>query len=58
MRNSIFEGECDLPFSPPESFERHRLISISIRSANVDNSVRESVVRATRRKLSIVNGIC
>lgn len=57
-RMPMEECLCALPFSPPVSFDRHRLISISIRSANVTNSARESVVRTTRRKFSIVNGIC
>jgi hypothetical protein len=47
-----------LPFSPPVSFERQRFASISSLSINVVNSIFESVVRTTRRKFSIVNGIC
>ena len=46
------------PFSPPVSFELQRRISTSNRSTNVVNSIFESVVRTTRRKFSIVRGIC
>ena len=48
----------NLPFSPPVSFDRQRLVSISNRSIKLFNSIFESIVRTTRRKLSIVNGIC